>query len=82
MYLDLQPQSRVNRAKQFCRPPLATIRPTPGQAAIETLAIMLTVGLLLGGVNWMRGESGLIAFLVEALRVWHARFGSALSLPM
>ncbi len=49
---------------------------------LETLVILLAVGILLWGVRWTDGDSGLVAALVESLRSWHTRYSAAISLPM
>ena len=61
----------------FCRG-----MPQCGQAATE--ALLLTAALVVGfwGLNWMQGDSGVVAMLVDALHIWHQRFANTLALPI
>lgn len=53
-----------------------------GQVLIEAVLILASFSFLLWGLSWTQGESGLVSWLIEALRGWHARFSAGLSLPM
>ena len=50
----------------------------------RTEALLLTVALVVGfwGLNWMQGDSGVVAMLVDALHIWHQRFANTLALPI
>lgn len=66
----------------ICRQSSALQRAESGQALYESL--LLTVVLVAGvwGWNWMTDGEGLIAVLMNAMRLWHTRFAAVLAIPV